>query len=180
MDGMLTFEEKVLIPHGANRVEEIDKDTFREVAQILNGQNLLTSYGEDGITSYVLFGSSESLLVISSREPHARLGNGVLFRLFLPPEVIPSDMEINGNLVLDMNTDEATAWLTGHCLGSWCLGPVGSGRFTPTYVSFMPAFACAPEVIVNTVFSMLGHNTWAEGYFFAYDRVKQKRTPIKS
>jgi hypothetical protein len=79
-------------------------------------------------------------------------------------------MEINGNLVLDMNTDEATAWPTGHCLGSWCLGPVGSKRFTPTYVSFMPAFACTPEVIVNMVFSMLGHNTWAEGYFFAYDR----------
>jgi hypothetical protein len=71
---------------------------------------------------------------------------------------------------MDININEQQDWLTGHFLGSWCLGPAGKNTVTPTFVSFIPAVVCSPNVLVNMTFVALMHNTFAEGYFFAYDR----------
>jgi len=34
----------------------------------------------------------------------------------------------------------------------------------------IPAVVCSPNALLNMTFSTLMHNTFAEGYFFAYDR----------
>jgi hypothetical protein len=77
-----------------------------------------------------------------------------------------------------MNLGEQKDWLSGHFLGSWCLGPAGKNNVTPVFVSFIPAVACVPTVIINMIYSMIGHNTWAEGYFFAWDRREKYRNLI--
>ena len=75
---------------------------------------------------------------------------------------------------MDMNANEQKQWLTGHFMGSWCLGPVGKGIDTLVFVCFIPAVACTPNVFANMVFSMQGHNTWAEGYFFSFEKQIEK------
>ncbi len=96
-----------------------------------------------------------------------------LYRLSLPPEDIWPVASVDGALTMDMNINEQRDWLTGHFIGSWCLGPAGKNTLTPAFVSFIPAVVCSPNVLVNMVFSMLMHNTWAEGYFFSWDRKKR-------
>jgi hypothetical protein len=39
----------------------------------------------------------------------------------------------------------------------------------------IPAVVCSANVLINMTFSMLMHNTFAEGYFFAYDRHAKTR-----
>jgi hypothetical protein len=47
---------------------------------------------------------------------------------------------------------------------------VGTNSLTPVFVSFIPKIACNHTVFANMVLSMMGYNTWAESYFFAWDR----------
>ena len=95
--------------------------------------------------------------------------------LSLPPEDLWEIEDINGPLIIDMNSRDQKDWPTGHFMGSWCLGPVGTNSLTPVFVSFIPKIVCNPTVLANMVLSMVGHNTWAEGYFFAWDRKEKFR-----
>ena len=137
---------------------------------MLNNQKIFTSTGENSLAAYVTFGRDVSLLQIDMNQPHPRLRTGILYRLSLPPEDIWPVASIDGALTMDMNINEQQDWLTGHFLGSWCLGPAGKNTVTPTFVSFIPAVVCSPNILVNMTFATLMHNTFAEGYFFAYDR----------
>ena len=169
-DDMLNILEHFVIPEGKKPVNRIGKDDFKRVSEMLNDQGLLSTYSEHDLTAYVPFGGELSLLRVENNADHPHLGRGLLMRLLLPPEEIRLEYEINGSLILDMNTNEQVSWPTGHFLGSWCLGPTGENIITPVFVSFIPAVVCNLAVFVNMVFSMLGHNRWAEGYFFAFDR----------
>jgi hypothetical protein len=88
------------------------------------------------------------------------LGNGLLFRLFLPPEKI----DIDGSFVMDLNSMEQNAFPSGHFLGSWCLGPVGENMQTVVYVTFIPAIVCSPGILYNMCISTLSHGKLAEEF----------------
>ena len=167
---MLNILEHFVIPAGKKPVNMISEDDFQRASEMFNDQGLHSTYSEDDLSAYVPFGGESSLLQVENNADHPHLGKGLLMRLLLPPEEIRLENKINGSLILDMNTNEQISWPTGHFLGSWCLGPVGENIITPVFVSFIPAVVCNLAVFVNMVFNMLGHNRWAEGYFFAFDR----------
>jgi len=169
-DDMLNILEHFVIPEGKKPVNSICEVDFKTASKTLNDLDLLSTYSEHGLTAYVPFGGESSLLQVENNADHPRLGKGLLMRLHLPTEEIRLAYQINGSLILDMNTNEQVSWPTGHFLGSWCLGPAGENIIAPVFVSFVPAVVCNPTVLINMVFNMVGHNRWAEGYFFAFDR----------
>jgi hypothetical protein len=172
-DDMLKILDQLVIPEGRKPFNRIGEAQLKFVSELLNNQNIPSTVGETILSGYVPFGRDISLLYITSDEVHPELGHGILIRLFLPPEDIRSIAQINGSLVLDMNTNEQKQSLTGHFMGSWCLGSGEKGVETLVFVTFIPAIACTPNVFANMVFSALGHNTWAEGYFFSYEKQKE-------
>jgi hypothetical protein len=170
MDGLLCALNQWIIPEGQKPVDDIGEAEFSFVSAILKRANIRVSASDNGLSAYVPFGRDVSLLQVNTNQPHPVLGNGILMRLSLSPEDLWEIEELNGSLIIDMNSRDNKEWPTGHFFGSWCLGPAGTNSFTPAFVSFIPIVACNRTVFVNMVLSMLGHNTWAEGYFFAWDR----------
>jgi hypothetical protein len=175
-DGTLKIVDQLVIPEGQRPFDRIGEAQLSFVSEFLNSQNIPSTIGETILSGYVPFGRDISLLYITTYEVHPELGHGVLIRLFLPPEDIRSIAQINGSLVMDMNADEQKQSLTGHFIGSWCLGSGEKGVETLVFVTFIPAIACTPNVFTNMVFSALGHNTWAEGYFFSFEKQKEIET----
>jgi hypothetical protein len=173
-DDMLNILDQLVIPEGKKSFDRIGEAQFSFVSEFLNNQNIFSTASESDLSGYVPFGRDLSLLYVTSDEVHPLLGHGILIRLFLPPEDIRSITCINGSLVMDMNTNEQKQSLTGHFMGSWCLGSMEKGIETLVFVTFIPAVACTPNVFANVVFSVLGHNTWAEGYFFSFEKQKEK------
>jgi hypothetical protein len=174
-DDNLKILDMTIIPEGKEPITSIGQSEFENLAQMLNNQKIFTSTGENSLAAYVPFGRDVSLLQIDMKQSHPQLGNGILYRLSLPPEDIWPVASVDGALTMDMNINEQRDWLTGHFLGSWCLGPIGKNIWTPTFISFIPAVVCSPNVLLNMTFSTLMHNTFAEGYFFAYDRHARAR-----
>jgi hypothetical protein len=170
VDDNLKLLERVIIPEGQKPITSVGESEFEYLSNILNHQKIHTTVEGTSLAAYVPFGRKVSLLQVDMNQPHPRLGNGILYRLSLPPEDIWPVASIDGALAMDMNINEQQESLTGHFLGSWCLGPADKNTLTATFVSFIPAVVCSPNVLVNMVFSTLNHNTWAEGYFFAFDR----------
>ena len=168
-DDMLNILDQLVIPEGKKPFDRIGEAQFSFVSEFLNNQNVPSTAGESDLSGYVPFGRDLSLLYVNS-DVHPVLGHGILIRLFLPPEDIRSSLNINGSLVMDMNAIEQKKSLTGHFMGSWCLGSLGKGIDTLVFVTFIPAIACTPNVFTNMVFSALGRNTWAEGYFFSFEK----------
>jgi hypothetical protein len=169
-DDNLKILDMTIIPEGQEPITSIGQSEFEDLAQMLNNQKIFTSTGEKGLAAYVPFGRDVSLLQIDMKQPHPQLGNGILYRLSLSPEDIWPVASIDGALTMDMNINEQKDWLTGHFLGSWCLGKAGKSTLIPTFISFIPSVMCSPNVLLNMTISTLMHNTFAEGYFFAYDR----------
>jgi hypothetical protein len=176
-DDDLKILDRFIISEGQKPISNIGQSEFENISQMLNNQKIFTSTGENSLAGYVPFGRDVSLLQIDMNQPHPLLGNGILYRLSLPPEDIWPVASVDGALTMDMNINEQKDRLTGHFLGSWCLGPAGENTLTPTFVSFIPAVVCSPNVLVNMTYSTLMHNTFAEGYFFAYDRHARARVP---
>jgi hypothetical protein len=142
MDGMLNLLNQWVIPEGQKPMSGISEAEFNHVSQMLNNQNIYVSQmlnnqnifstaSPSGLTAYIPFGCDVSLLQVNANQPHPRLGNGILFRLSLPPEDLWPIAHINGPLIIDMNLGEQKDWLSGHFLGSWCLGPAGKNNVTP-------------------------------------------------
>jgi hypothetical protein len=175
IDDNLKLLELTIIPEGQKPINSVGESEFQYLSQTLNNQKIFTTAGENSLAAYVPFGRDVSLLQVDMNQPHPVLGNGILFRLSLPPEDLWSVAPIDGSLIMDMNINEQQEWLTGHFMGSWCLGPAGKNTLTPTFVSFIPAVVCSPTVLVNMVFSTLTHNSWAEGYFFAFDKQSKEK-----
>jgi len=168
MDGLLAVLDQWIIPEGQKPITKIAEAEFNDIAKMLNAQNILSTASESGLAAYIPFGRDVSLIQVNIDQPHPQLGNGILLRLNLPPEDLLKLTTIDGSLIMEMNCQERNELQIGHFMGSWCLGPVGPNSFTPVFVSFIPAVACNPTTLFNMVLSMLGHNTWAEEYFFAW------------
>jgi hypothetical protein len=169
-DDNLKLVDQAIIPEGQKPITSIGQSDFEDLSQMLNHQKIPTSTGENSLAAYVPFGRDVSLLQIDMNQPHPQLGNGILYRLSLPPQDIWPIASVDGALTMDMNINEQQGWLTGHFIGSWCLGPVDIDTQTPTFISFIPAVVCSPNVLFNMTFTTLMHNTFAEGYFFAFNR----------
>jgi hypothetical protein len=172
-DDMLNILDQLVIPEGQKPFDRIGEAQLSFVSEFLNNQNIFSTASESDLSGYVPFGRDLSLLYVNF-DVHPVLGHGILIRLFLPPEDIRSIAQINGSLVMDMNASEQKQSLTGHFMGSWCLGSIEKGIETLVFVTFIPAAACTPNVFTNMVFSVLGHNTWAEGYFFSFEKQREK------
>ena len=175
IDGILCAFDQWIMHEGQKPVINIGEREFSFVSKILNNIKIRSAASKFGLSVYIPFGRDVSLLQVNTNQPHPVLGNGILMRLSLPPEDLWEIEEINGPLIIDMNSRDQKEWPTGHFMGSWCLGPVGKNSLTPVFVSFIPKIVCNPTVLANMVLSMVGHNTWAEGYFFAWDRKEKFR-----
>ena len=175
MDGLLCVLDQCIIPEGQKSVDNIGEAEFSFVSSMLKRLNIRSTASKFGLAAYIPFGRDVSLLQVNTDQPHPILGNGILMRLCLPPEDLWEIEDIYGSLIIDMNSKDQKEWPTGHFMGSWCLGPVGTNSVTPVFVSFIPKIACNLTVLCNMVLSITGHNTWAEGYFFAWDRKGEYR-----
>ena len=164
-DDMLNILKSFVIPGGKKPVESISYNDFQTASQRLNDRNLFSTHGETGLSAYIPFVDSTALLQVQTDQGHPILGNGLLYRLTLPPEVISPVKDIDGQLILNMNYHNLSANGWGHFLGSWCLGTQPK---TPVYVTFIPAVACNPTVFENMIFSTLNQNLFVEEFFYGY------------
>ena len=164
MDDMLNFIDQVVIPEGEKPFQSIGEFEFRRTADILNGQSLISTASETGLSAYLPFCDDIALLRVETDQEHPELGNGLLFRLFLPPEKILPITDIDGSFVMDLNSMEQNAFPSGHFLGSWCLGPISESAHTAVYVTFIPAIVCSPGILYNMCISTLSHGKLAEGF----------------
>lgn len=166
MDEMLNFLDYLTIPEGQEPLEQITDEGFQNIAEEFSEYGLSFLANEGGLSKYLPFGNETALLQVKTREEHPSLGKGMLFLLSLPPEEIAEAVELAGPLILALNAQEQESSETGHFLGSWCLGPGrGEHKLTPVFVTFLPALACTPTVIINMVFSTLAHCHLAEKVF---------------
>jgi hypothetical protein len=92
-------------------------------------------------TDLARLGGRTSLLWLTTEQPHAMYGNGVLSRLELPLPVDGSSAEA---LVAELNQWELSTVDLPPLFGAWCLGPRA-----PTFVSFVPNAMCVPGLLVN-------------------------------
>jgi hypothetical protein len=180
MDGTLHTFDQWIILEGQNPVSNIGEKEFGFISKMLNNIKIRSAASKSGLSAYIPFGRDVSLLQVNINQPHPVVGNGILMRLHLPPEDLWEIEEINGPLIIDMNSKDQKDWPTGHFMGSWCLGPAGTNSLTPVFVSFIPKISCNPTVLAGMVLSMVAHNAWAEGYFFEWDRKEKfKKCNVK-
>ena len=163
VDDMLNVIDQVVIPEGEKPFQSIGEFEFRRTADILNSQNLISTASETGLSAYLPFCDDTALLQVDTEQEHPELGNGLLFRLFLPPEKI----DIDGSFVMDLNSMEQNAFPSGHFLGSWCLGPIGENLHTAVYVTFIPAVVCSPGILYNMCISTMSHGKFVEEFLGA-------------
>jgi hypothetical protein len=164
MDEMLSVVDQAVIPLGREPFHSIGEFEFRRTADMLNCPNLLTTADETGLSAYLPFGDDTALLRVEIDQEHPELGNGLLIRLFLPPEKILPVTDIDGPLVMDLNSIEQKLFPSGHFLGSWCLGPVGKKVQTAVYVTFIPAIVSNPGILFNMCLSTLCHGKLAKQF----------------
>jgi hypothetical protein len=135
---------------------------FAKMARKLEKLNLLACANGRKLGAYLPFGSGQALLAVSANERHSLYGEGLLILLTLPPGAI-SDQPLDGELIFRLNHRDAEAPQLDHFLGSWCLGPGGGwGRFSPTFLTFLPAAWCNPILAENLIMSMLTRSVWAQ------------------
>jgi hypothetical protein len=174
-DDMLAVTGGFIKPKSEEAIKYIGEEDFVSASKII-GPGLDTVADGSGLSVNIPFGNDLALL-LACKQTHPFLGKGLLITHILPAGEVETVCEVNGSLIMDMNAAEQSSLNTGHFLGSWCLGPPVSDRKTPVFVSFIPAIACNRSVLVNMILSTLWHNTWAEGYFFAFDRDVMKPSP---
>jgi hypothetical protein len=163
MDDMLNVVDQAVIPEGEKPFQSIGEFEFRRAADILNGQNLISTASATGLSAYLPFCDDTALLTVDTDQMHPELGNGLLFRLFLPPGKI----DIDGSFIMDLNSMEQSASPSGHFLGSWCLGSVGESAHTAVYVTFIPAIVCTPGILYNMCISTMSHGKFVEEFLGA-------------
>ena len=164
MDEMLNVVDQAIIPAGREAFHSIGEFEFRRTADMLNNKNLISTADKTGLSAYLPFGDNSALLLVDTEHDHPELGKGLLIRLFLPPEKILSVTDIDGPLVMDLNSMEKKSFPSGHFLGSWCLGPVGENVQTAVYVTFIPAIVCSPGILFNICLSTLCHGKFAKQF----------------
>lgn len=167
MDGMLNIIHEFILPEGKKPFTAIPGSVFQPIADDLNNHGLFSTASQEGLTAYVPFLNDTALLEGKISEEHPSLGKGLLFVLKLPPEEIAAGSEIDGSLIMALNSmEQETSKRTGHFLGSWCLGPGrGDHKAIPVYVTFVPAVVCSPNVFANLVFATIVRCQWAESVF---------------
>ena len=166
MDDMLNLIERAVIPMGSQSLDRIQPELFHNMASTLSESGLVTTADDDGLTSYVPFGDETALFRANTGEKHPLLGNGLLLTLTLPTGQISESYDINGHLIIVLNNSEKTSSTSGHCLGSWCLTPVGDTGIAPAFVTFIPAYGCNANVFTNMIFSALNRCRWAGEVLF--------------
>lgn len=158
-DNMLQVVEGLPLREAPSRWEGSE---MLDVLRILKGPpSILANGDESGIAAEFSFPGprGSSLLRISTREQHPRLGHGCLFRLTLPPsETALTSMSD----LLEANEREAES--QNYFLGSWC--PAEEG---PTYVSFLPNAAYQPGALQSLAMSLVNRARWVTAEFFDHD-----------
>jgi hypothetical protein len=155
MDDMLNFVDKVVLSHGRRPLTQIGQEDLGSAAAELEKLDVVTNKGAGGvILGYgdLSIGSSQyppGMISISAAE-HPALGKGLLFFLRMNPQVFDRrGITVDGGLILDLNTWQAQHDTACHCLGSWCLDLLIEDEVHATWLTFVPAVVCSPNVLTN-------------------------------
>jgi hypothetical protein len=110
-------------------------------------------YGENG--GPAAMGGTSNMLMVTTSEPHPRMGSGVLMRLNLREQPVSEGRELTA---MELNELELRARCQAHFLGSWCTNPSCG---PPVFVSFLPSVLHKPNLLMNLVLSMGLRARWA-------------------
>lgn len=147
---------------------------IRELARLLTDNGSLSMGDEVRMTVEFPFGRSggpalaggdSNLLMVSTEEPHPRLGAGVLIRLHLRQAPIVKKGVLRRATALtaaDLNELEWNEQGEAHILGAWCGRPDGAA---PVHVSFFPNALADPGALQTLVLSEGLRSRWASSLF---------------
>ncbi len=133
------------------------------VHELLREQGVAATHDGDGVTAEfpvgpegrpALLGGPSDLLVVTKREQHPLIGEGVLFRLHAWTRPRRGGRELAW---WELNALEYERRCGAHLLGSWCSDLKSGGL---TFVSFVPAIAWRRGAMVNLVLAMGVRSHW--------------------
>lgn len=172
-DFMLNCVEQFVIPFSLRTFRQVTMDDMEMVAEVLDRSGIITNKAGGGMiigvvpVSHDIAGGIEAILNVSL-QMNPMLRKGLKFLLRISPEVFQDrGIEVNGRLIMDLNTLEAKENTLCHSMGSWCL-EVLHGNRTATYVSFVPAIACNPDVLEDMALSTAAHAKWLNNLLQAH------------
>jgi hypothetical protein len=96
------------------------------------------------------------LLRASARQPHPRLGAGMLLALVPPPQIEPVAERTAATAAL-LNEGEAREWTGCDSLGGWCVHPAAG----LAHVAFVPALAIEPGTAERLAWQAGTRARWA-------------------
>jgi len=103
--------------------------------------------------------AARALLRVSARQPHPRLGAGLVTALVPPAALEPDPARAAATAAL-LNEGEAREWTGVDALGGWCVHP-SAGL---THVSFVPALALEPETAERLAWQAGTRARWAAAF----------------
>jgi len=110
-----------------------------------------------------------ALLRMSARQPHPRLGAGLVVVLALPPEAEPELDRAPATAML-LNEGEAREWTGADALGGWCVHPAAG----LAHALYMPAVAVEDDTAAVLAWQAGLRARWAMGFL---ERVARLRKP---
>lgn len=103
--------------------------------------------------------AARALLRVSARQPHPRLGAGLVVALVPPPGLEPDPARAAATAAL-LNEGEAREWTAVDALGGWCLHP-SAGL---AHVSFVPALALESGTAERLAWQAGARARWATAF----------------
>ena len=116
-------------------------------------------------------GEESALLRVSDRQPHPRLGAGVMAVLVLPPSAEPVAERAAATAAL-LNEAESREWTGTDQLGGWCVHPAAG----LAHALFLPALAVEEDTLAALAWQAGTRARWAMAFL---DRVSPLRAPAE-
>jgi hypothetical protein len=132
-DEILDIIEKMVKPDGEADSLFRGKSMLDTLQMLQEPPCLLATGDENGFCAEFPFDEMSSLLRVSAKDSHPRLGNGMSMLLTLPVGDDEFKAPAGAATALALNAQELQSMNRSSFLGSWCPGPEGT-----TFVSFFP------------------------------------------
>jgi hypothetical protein len=104
-------------------------------------------------------GEGLALLRLSDRQPHPRLGAGLVAVLVLPPDAEPVAERAAATAAL-LNEAESREWTGADQLGAWCVHPMAG----LSHVQFLPALAVEEDSLERLAWQAGARARWATAF----------------
>jgi hypothetical protein len=132
-----------------------ESDVLRDFLE----DNLCEVAVDDGnVGAFVPFGFDWATLQIKVDDVEPRLGSGIGMRLTLP---VRGQAAMAAALANALNRAEIHTLPPFHLLGRWTIVPYKEAQWAAAFISFVPAFLHAPNVLFNLASPMLSRAAWA-------------------